>query len=610
MGKNNMIPRLFLSLAAVALLTGSSWTLGAAALSGIAFPGSRTYERAALRMTAGLGLTALLLSLAALAGRLAYAPVVTGVLAAIGAVLAAIDLRRTRETSTSAAAGAPWIRATWTAVLVCAAASCAGAIAPVTDDDALAYVVPIARHIAGSGTLQVWTDQARAMWPQSQHVLLAFVLRLGGDRLGAVTALEWLLCIGVVSALARRVCERPEHVGAALVIAFGAPVVAFQVSSAKEDLLLLAAGAATAFCLAGSGDIAELAAAGLFAGIAAGAKYPGAMIAAAAVLWPLIGRRAHRFRDAIVVALCAAASGGLWYGLNLWRYGNPIAPFVFGARTTLLDAATARDFVDGYGPGRGLLAFVVAPARIFFEPSAFGGRANLYNPLAYAGLAGLLAAPARRRSGPLFFMAAVFYAGWFFGTQNARLLLPAAVLLAPSAADRLVPIARRRPPFAALAWTVTALSLGVVAAVGTLRAVRYLRDPPGFLERETQNYADLQWMNTHLDRSHDRVASDHKVLAYLDVPSIFLAPTYQIEFRPDELNKPDLFLEACRRQGITHLFGGAESFPEVRDHLRVVYRNPSSRLGGVRFFREPPTEETAVFEIVYPPGRAAPAVLQ
>ena len=269
-----------------------------------------------------------------------------------------------------------------------------------------------------------------------------------------------------------------------------------------------------------------------------------------------------------------------------------------------------RDFIDGYGPGRGLAAFVVAPARIFLEPAAFGGRGNLYNPLAYAGLAGLLAAPARRRSGPLFFMAAVLYAGWFFGTQNARLLLPAAVLLAPAAADRLVPLVRRRPSFTALACAATVLSLGVVAAVGAVRAVRYLRDPPGFLERETQNYADLQWMNTHLDRRHDRVASDHKVLAYLDVPSIFLAPTYQIEFTSDELNNPALLLEACRRQGITHLFGAAGSFPGIEEHLRAVYRNPSSRLGGVRFFREPPTEETAVFEIVYPPGQPAPAVLQ
>jgi len=590
-----------LTLVAVALLAGSSWTLGTLVLSRMAWSDLLAYERVALRLTAGLGLTALALSLAALTGWFSHATAALAALAAIGGILAARNARRAGRAAASHRPMAPWVRATFVAVFACAALGCLGAIAPVTDDDALAYVIPIARHIAETGAVRVWTDQARSMWPQSQQVLLAYLLQIGSDRLGAVTALEWLLCIGVVSALARRVCERSEHVAAAMIIGLGAPVVGFQVSSAKEDLLLLAASAATAFCLAGSGEMAELAAAGLFAGIAAGAKYPGVAIVVAAVAWPVIRRQERSLRGAAVVAVCAAASGGLWYGLNLWRYGNPVAPFAGGARGTPLDAAVIREFMDGYGAGHGPVAFFLAPIRIFVESSRFCGRANLYNPLVYAGLGGFLVSPARRRNGPLLFMAAVLYVEWFLTVQNARLLLPAAVLLAPAAADRLVPLVQRRSLLKGLAVGATALSLGVVAAVGVVRAVRYMRDAPRFLERETQNYADIQWMNTHLDHQRDRVASDHKALAYLDVPSIFLAPTYQIEISEAELNDTGRFLDACRRQGITHLFGNVDSFPNLQTHLRAVYRNPSSRLGGVRFFREPPTEATAVFEIVYPP---------
>ena len=174
-----------------------------------------------------------------------------------------------------------------------------------------------------------------------------------------------------------------------------------------------------------------------------------------------------------------------------------------------------------------------------------------------------------------------------------------AMLLAPAAADRLVPVVQRHRSLQLLGWGLAALSLGIVAAVGVVRAARYVDDPPRFLERETQNYADIQWMNAHLDRRHDRVGSDHKVLGYLDVPSILLDPTYQIEISAEELNDTGRFLDACRRQGITHLFGNADSFPNLQAHLRAIYRNPSSRLGGVRFFREPPTEATAVFEIIY-----------
>jgi len=207
---------------------------------------------------------------------------------------------------------------------------------------------------------------------------------------------------------------------------------------------------------------------------------------------------------------------------------------------------------------------------------------------------------AARRNRPLFFACAVLYVGWFLTLQNARLLLPAAVFLAPSAADRLVPFVRRRRSLQVLAWGAMILSLGIVAAVGVVRATRYIRDAPGFLARETANYADIQWMNTHLDRLHDRVGSDHKEMAYLDVPSILLDPSYQIEISDAELSDPRGFLDACRRQGITHLFGNDDSFPDLRKHLRVIYRNPSSSIGGARFFRESPTESTAVFEIVYP----------
>ena len=596
------------SLAAVALLAGASWTLGTLVLRRKWWPRLRAGELAALRMTAGLGLTALLLSVAALAGGFSFATPALAVLTALGVVIAANDLRHRRGQPATHDAGPAWSRVLFAAILVSAAIATVGALAPVTDDDALAYVVPIARHIADSGAVRVWSDQARSMWPQSQQVLLAFVLQAGGDRLGMVTALEWWLCIGVVYALARRVCERTEHVGPALVIALGAPVLAFQVASTKEDLLLLAATAATAFCLAGNGELAELAVAGLFAGIAAGAKYPGALVAAAAISWAFIHHRERRFRSAVVVALCAVASGGIWYALNLWRYGNPIAPFFLGARGTPLDAGIARELLDGYGAGRSVAAFLLAPARIFLQPEEFCGRANLYNPLAYAGLAGLLTTPARRRSGPLFFIAAVLYVGWFLTLQNARLLLPAAVLLAPAAADSLVPIARRWRGARWIAAGFALVSIGIVAAVGGVRTARYVRDAPRFLETETQNYADIEWINTHLDRRRDRVASDHKVLAYLEVPFVFLDSSYQIEIGEAELDDGPRLLEALRRQRITHLFGSADGFSNLRPHLRTVYQNPASRLGGVRFFREPPTEATAVFEIDYP-LETAPAAL-
>ena len=157
---------------------------------------------------------------------------------------------------------------------------------------------------------------------------------------------------------------------------------------------------------------------------------------------------------------------------------------------------------------------------------------------------------------------------------------------------------KARWPRRAAAWSAVALSVGIVAIVGTVRAVRYVEDPATYLERETQHYADIRWMNEHLDPARDRVASEFKVLSYLRVPSLVLDPTRQLEISAAELAHPDLMLFAARRQGITRLFGTAGSFAALRTHLRVVHANPASRLGGVRFFRDAPSEPTAVFEIL------------
>jgi hypothetical protein len=582
------------TLAALGWLIGAASAIGWMALLPLSWPELRRYERIALELTAGLGLTALLLAGLAFAGWFFHATFVLAALSLI-TLIRAIRFLRGRVPSSDAR---PAFTILGIAVVASVALACAGAIAPVTDDDALAFGVPCARHIAETGRLQVWSDQARAMFPQAQMVLLAYVIRMGGDRLGAVTAVEWLLCVGVISALARRVCERSEHVAAAIAIAVGSPVAAFQVASAKEDLLLLAAGLASAFCLAGAATPAELAAAGLFAGLAAGVKYPGLGFVIAAVLWTAASRRDDRWRSAAIVAGSAFAAGGLWYVLNWRRFGNPVAPFIFGAAGTHFDARLAAAFGGAFGGGHGPIAFLIAPLRMFVEPSLFAGRANLYNPLAYAGLAGLFAASARRRNGVLFFTAAVVYVGWFFTMQNARLLLPAVALLAPSAADRLVPLGRRHWTLRAVAVPIAAASLGILAAVGVVRAARYVRDPATYLDRESQRYADIRWMNTHLDPARDRVASSVKVIGYLKVPSLMLDPTRQLEIGPSEFEPPERLLAACRRQHITHLFGRADDFAGLRSHVRVVYANPAARLGGVRFFREPPTESTAVYEII------------
>ncbi len=291
-----------MTVVATALLAGAAWTLGRLSLMACDWPYLRRYERLGLEMTAGLGLTALCLSLLALTGFFFLSTPLLALLSIAGVIVA--TRQRPPRALSEAREDPPSVRRSTAALVGCAAIACVGAITPVTDYDGLSNVVPIAERIAATGHLRVWTDQARSMWPLFHEMLLACVLHLGGTRLIAVTALEWLSAICVLSALARRACARSSHVPVAVAFAVAAPVVAFQISTAKEDLLLLAATAAVGFSLIkrrssktdtdGLGR-QDLFSAGLFAGIAAGTKYSGLGVA----------------------AMTAIAVGGLWYPLNL-----------------------------------------------------------------------------------------------------------------------------------------------------------------------------------------------------------------------------------------------------------------------------------------------------
>jgi hypothetical protein len=83
-------------------------------LSWVAWPELRAYERAALRLTAGLGLTPLVLSIAALTGWFSQATAVLGTLAAIGLALVIRNaVRASWAVQPHRSRVAPWVMATF-----------------------------------------------------------------------------------------------------------------------------------------------------------------------------------------------------------------------------------------------------------------------------------------------------------------------------------------------------------------------------------------------------------------------------------------------------------------------------------------------------------------
>src|SRR4029079_3888153 len=72
-----------MTLLGLSLLVGSSWTLGPLTLARMDWNDLRPYERAALTLLAGLGLTSLLIALLTLAGGFRYATWILGALSLV-----------------------------------------------------------------------------------------------------------------------------------------------------------------------------------------------------------------------------------------------------------------------------------------------------------------------------------------------------------------------------------------------------------------------------------------------------------------------------------------------------------------------------------------------
>ncbi len=513
--------------------------LGDASLAALGALGADDEQDVALSCAAGLGLVAVLLGVLGLLGRLGWSHWLLPAGAVVTIPWAVGRIRsRPRPTLQWPAIG----------VLMLAgmlAAACAGALAPVTEGDSLSYTLPIAQRLAVDHTWRFWPDLARSVYPLSQELLAATLLAGGSPRAGLISAVELVLAAILIMRLARRLQGDGSSAWVAATIALGCPAVALLAASAKEDLLLVvmtAAGALTLYRRPSSGTAA---ATGLFAGLAAGAKYTGLPVGLGLLACvPFCCGRHARWRSVGLATLVALGSGGLWYAVNIARFGNPIAPFLpsVGHFPTRADVAAA--WFSGFGQGRTLLDALLAPIRMTYHiatytPDAFGGHGNWINPLIWIGAP--YAVVDRRRLatyGPLLVVSLLLYVTWFAGQQVARLLLPAAALLSVPAAELVVQTARRVPPARYPIALVLTLSAGIVGVVGAGRALTYLSNPGEFLDRETPHFETIQWMNAHLDPAHDRVFTSIFSCAYLRIPWMSRAPDYQVEIGLDDLLEP------------------------------------------------------------------------
>jgi hypothetical protein len=388
-------------------------------------------------------------------------------------------LRRQRRRTWSGTAGA---EVTVVAVLGIVPFLCA--FVPYYGWDALTYHLAIPeRYLFFNG---IWTSPFSIFtaFPLTVEMLYALALGVSGPALAKLVAAQFgLALVWVGFRLARRTSARASLL--VLLLFAGDALVQFELCIAYTDL-------ATAFyavlAIAALADLPETADAAtawrcaLFAGACVAVKLPGATVPAVAVVltavapglpWPA------RVRGVAAIGLASAALLLPWIARNWVLTGDPVAPMaqsLFLPDRPYFDPVAVEQvvaFARAAGTGRTLTSLLALPWHLTMTSvpgvyvDSFGYQAG---PLYFVGvLAALLATAARRDRlvATLLVAGALLTLGWFLGSQEARLLLPALVMFTVAGAigfDRLVGDGH--------AWSRLLLLLPVAAAVyGSGRAL-------------------------------------------------------------------------------------------------------------------------------------------
>lgn len=299
-------------------------------------------EGAFYAVAGGLGILSLDLFLAGLLGWLHW------VLVALIFALTAAFLRRDCLWCLSALWGVAkrFLRpgGFFNAILMCALLAAVAinffvALAPPTETDSLTLHLVMPRAYAETGTMFHMPDNWDSTLSLGPHLLYTAVMLITGPGAARIApaVLHWI--VGLIFALwvwqfaRRRLGRSPAYAAAAIL--YCTPMVAHFTSAPMADgFYAFYAFAALAALLAfmERGGLKHAAAAGAFAGFAAGVKFHGlALMAAVCVAAALAAafapqKRLHRLRGCVVAALAAAVLACPWYIRNYIWTGNPVFP--------------------------------------------------------------------------------------------------------------------------------------------------------------------------------------------------------------------------------------------------------------------------------------------
>ena len=555
-----------IDLGFAALLTLLTTGLGACVLQRLRLAPDRALDLFGLAFPLGAGVVALVALLLGQFGALNVTAlaILLAIVAEIG-LLSGVRLtgRLAREVfGPSDGSGVDRLMRVFLAATV--AATAISSLAPVTDGDALCYHLQVPKVFLMEGAAVFDPDLHETVYPLATEMLYLIALAFRGPV--ACRGVQWMLGLAMaanVTALARpSLGRRAWWAGAGALLV---PAVTNGMAAPLNDVALAAFGTAAIAAWARLHDAPGRKAAilaGVFAGLAAGVKYPAlvlaGMLGGAVLIRPLFTRRANG-RDALVLAswfaMAMFAAGGAWYVRAYVHTGNPVHPFFrdwFGSGLDeVLDPikrplpVTAWNLLTALGP-------------LSLQPHRFDSFAHQFGPIFLLFLPALLLEKAPRRVLGLVLLGYGFLMLCMTQRQSMRFLLIAVGPLSVGVAWLASTWRDRRSiPARALIVAIVAV-FGLETCVAMARAGRVAGTVLGsetsaqVLARSEPTFRVGRWIGENLPADARVIGQDHRGFYIPRDYTMELAHRRRTELGENGESEAEV-VEALRREGYTHL---------------------------------------------------------
>lgn len=295
------------------------------------------------------------------------------------------------------------------------------ALAPEIEPDAAGYHLGLVAEWLRTGAFAARIGFYEIL-PLGVETLFLPAAAVGGYPAAKLVHLGFLAATGPVAARLAARLELPEWAGWAGWLLYAlAPVTGVSGTSAYTDAAGVFFTTATFAALLewrAARDRQWLLAAGLAAGFCYAVKLPGALVAAAAVVFPALHRS---WRGAAVAGPAALAGAGPWIARAWWLTGNPFAPIANRFFPNPYFHEGAEQYLAAFLRGYGLTGWAAIPEALLLDGTALQG---LLGPVWILAPLGILAAVRRPGARWLLGAAAIAALPWF-GNAGARFLMPA-----------------------------------------------------------------------------------------------------------------------------------------------------------------------------------------